>query len=177
MGCSTCFEPVAMMATPPVDVSKPFHVGPPAEYDHEPQPVPLVQLPRVRYRCEFCTSTEPVWLYEVRQDLTFSTVVRNYTADTQRQRLGRDHEVVSKVPARLALEGNVSHFTGGWITCQRCADVIELDDVNRLVTHVRRTLGDALQSTRRQAAERFGAFLSQKVGRRPLVTESATPAP
>ncbi|MFG3423203.1 hypothetical protein [Micromonospora sp. NPDC048063] len=112
-GCATCRRPLTTFKSPGNPVGF-LHPGGTIA-DHEPDPVPLTQLPTVETACDFCSAPNPV------ASFAFSSL-----------------EII-------AVDGDLPTMTqdlgGDWAACEGCARLVEVRDVAGLTDRaVRRAL-------------------------------------
>lgn len=105
--------------------------------DHPPQPVPRADAPGIRLICDFCSAPGPVWSYHTREEVTDTRAQPTFTGREHRQRFARHWQTVTAEQGRPD-ERLHNIYSPGWATCQACADLIEIRDMQRLITRVRR---------------------------------------
>jgi hypothetical protein len=130
-----------------------------AEKDHEPHPIPRAEAITVVMYCDFCSTAGVSWSYATAGELTNTLAVRNVLDETEHHRFARDWETVRHKEAPATdLARNV--FSDHWAACVPCAELIELRDVERLITRVRRVNPTAASIPRRLMRDHFGQFFA-----------------
>lgn len=130
--CRTCKQALEMRTI--AGVRDYWHVvrAAGAAADHEPDPVPVTELPGADIRCDFCSASAPSWSY----------LCDNITT--------RDREVIGRKIGfsdyRLRNRGarSLGHVFGDsgltvhngerWAACETCAELIEARDMPALIT-------------------------------------------
>jgi hypothetical protein len=156
--CGVCSEPLnrfRRLDSDEVSWRHPLN----AEKDHEPHPIPRAEATTVVMYCDFCSVPDVVWSYGTGGELRSTVAARNFLAETERKRIAPEWEVVRHTEAPATdLAQNV--FSEHWAACARCAELIELRDIERLITHVRRTNEIYTSVPRRVLKQHFGQFFS-----------------
>lgn len=172
MACRTCGLPLNSRTTgesTTVEWRHPLHVI----SDHDPDPAPQNEAPRVQMVCDFCTGT-PTWLYHTRTELSDTKALPTFTGREDRRRIGRDVERVRAeqgTPAELGRHV----FSTGWAACIPCAELIELRDMERLITRLRRLHPDRFARISRNVLRDLYRPLFASIYARTPITNPQTP--
>lgn len=106
----------------------------PGEPPHDPDPVPLSQLPDARMRCDFCSTDDPTWSYLAAEQITHNRrVVSHSVAISELRDKGW---AARRQNVRTEATGSGSNLGQRWAACQGCAALIEAADVLGLVSRV-----------------------------------------
>lgn len=143
--------------------------------DHAPAPIPRAEAEFVVMYCDFCSSPAVEWTYQTRGELHSTLATQNFTSQTERQRIARDWAVVRSKEAP-ATDMVINTFSDRWTACARCAQFIEGRDVERLITHARRSNPVLARATRTVLRQVYAQFFGA-IGPREPVTPSTPPTP
>jgi hypothetical protein len=144
------------------------------EPDHEPEPIDRSEVdPRdVDYVCDFCGGRPVAWAYPTETEITSVLATPMDTGRETRKPLGRsqhrpdqlrdrtEFERVTRLLSMLSVA--TSNYSAVWCACEACGQAIELGDLNRLVTHVRRVREDYARLPRRLFTEHYRPFMDQR---------------
>jgi len=115
--------------------------------DHAPDPVPLDEAVLVRPVCDFCGG-DPSWVYHTRSELIDTKATPTFTGRDDRRRISRHWERVQ--PEQGAPTEHSHHvYSTGWAACSPCAEMLELRDMERLITRLRRLRPDTFAAVSR----------------------------
>lgn len=146
---------------------------------HEPDPIPVTQLPDAIMKCDFCNHLNPPWSYIAEnQALRRNTVTHEKIGVVEHRNKGyaaKKELVVEK--------GKITQFWGErWAACDTCAGFIEARDVLALVGHVveglpaKLTRGKRLIQTRSELLDTYQHLLDTlKPGRGRITLDDPLP--
>lgn len=178
IACAHCHEPLNRhrpMDAPPGPESVTWRHGGRNDYDHEPVPVPMTDLEHVNHKCDFCSGPDVVWFYRTREELVAVVAEARYTDVEVRRRIGKRHEQVSN---EMGVADDLSHnlMSATWTACEPCAELIEIPDVERLITRLRRLHPEHFGRPPRSFLRNFFAgFFATKIDRVPAPPRPDTP--
>lgn len=175
MVCQLCGEPINRVTKP--SGSEEWKHGRMEGYDHEPDPIPLAEALTVNYMCDFCSGDGVRWFYPTGTRITHTLAAAasvseevhdiSYHRRTRAMQVHSTGAVRQDVVAPKAIADNV--FSDNWTACDPCSTVIELDDVERLVTHLRRRKPAAFATvSRKLLKDHFSEFYRLRQPRRPI---------
>lgn len=144
--------------------------------DHQPDPVPLSQLPGANQVCDFCNESNPLFVYRAQRQETETarpkTIYKNLT----------DYRDKSYNARTVRTEGSSileQGYSPDWAACAGCAELIEARDLNGLVFRVMQnmpaklTRRNRLVQTRADLFDRYGTlFKEMKPGRGRITKEN-----
>ncbi len=140
MVCLTCLRPANRLTLKGVS----WWGHSPLGDDHEVVVKPRSEVAHVKNVCDFCCAPdEPVaWAYYTRAEVEEFLATPTSTGEQEHRRFsGSRFEVgwanVSHKPG-VAIQHTASLMAKGWAVCAPCAELIELRDVERLITRARR---------------------------------------
>lgn len=173
--CRHCYE--LLNTRNPTDSDVVWRHGyPPEEYDHEPDPIPRSEAPRVNHRCDFCDASNVPWVYPTSDDLTATLALPTTTGENTKKQVGSTHPVralgrnlpdfeVQTPEAGPPIPVSRTVITGGWFACDNCSRQIEIDDLERFISYLRRIKPNVAARTRNWCREFFGAFYAVRLPR------------
>lgn len=149
MVCKVCVEPLNRFTLGGVPEWR--HPEIDRDYGHEPDPMPRLEAIGVNYLCDFCCKGGvPVeWIYPTGEEIRLTLATPTSTPNEIRRDVGRRRyspstgrkaarfEQVSR-EAGAPRELQENRLSDTWAACGPCARFVEIGDVERLVTHVRR---------------------------------------
>lgn len=105
--------------------------------DHEPDPVPLTQLPDPEMVCDFCSAPDPVTIFVCSDQITEFRVVTGRTVglDDYHKRHG-----AARVRRTDTAPGLANSWGQRWAACQACATRVEARDLYGVIGRVTETL-------------------------------------
>lgn len=140
MVCLMCLRPVNRLTRKGVS----WWGHSPLGDDHEVVVAPRAEVVVVHNVCDFCcVPDEPVvWAYYTHAEMESILATPTSTDEVERHRFSgnrfeRGWENVTAKPGP-AIHRTTNRFAAGWTACEPCAKLIELRDVERLVTRARR---------------------------------------
>lgn len=149
------------------------------EPGHEAVPIERSEATHVRHVCDFCGGDNPVWAYPTREEIRLIMAAQRFTEDRDITRVGKHWEKESNRPGQHK-DLTENRFSDKWRACAVCSGFIEIPDIERLITHLRRSEPDTFaRITRTLLRSHFGEFFRQKLDRQPLdaADKGARPGP
>jgi hypothetical protein len=107
------------------------------EADHEAIPIPRAEATHVVYVCDFCGGGDVHWSYPVGGEIKTITAMPKFSEEKERKQVAKDWDV-ERHKAAPAQELGENRFSDRWAACDPCSDLIELRDMERLITRLRR---------------------------------------
>jgi hypothetical protein len=163
--CATCQQPLNRWHRGTVE--KWSHPGR-EETDHEPVPIPISEATHVRHVCDFCGGDHVAWIYPTDGEIRSVIAAQRFTDVRDTTRIGKHWKQEANRPGQHKdLQDN--RFNDEWTACKECSALIEIPDMERLITRLRRVKPESFASVSRTLLRtHFGEFFRLKQERRPL---------
>jgi hypothetical protein len=170
--CSTCALPLNVFR--PLDRPHDVRWQHARPADHPPRPVPRDQVDEVTQICDFCSATDVAWVYQTATELDHTLAQPTFTGRDERRQIARYWQIVR--PEQGAPIDQQRHvYSPGWTACEPCAELIELRDMQRLITRVRRLHPDTVGAQpRSRLRDLYQPFFHSITGRTSLAVDSGT---
>lgn len=138
------------------------------EPGHEAVPIPRSEATHVQDKCDFCGGDDPLWVYPTSGQIEMTLAAQRFTDERERKQFAEHWDTESNKPG-LHEDLRRNHYSDRWTACAACSVYIEIPDVERLVTHLRRFDPDTFATiTRTLLREHFAEFFRRKLERQPL---------
>lgn len=162
--CATCQKPLNRWHHD----GKIEWVHPKWETDHEPVPIPRSEATQVVHVCDFCGGDDVRWVYPTGEEIHSTVAKATYTDERERKRFAKHWDSESNVPG-LAKDLVQNNYSQNWTACETCSGFIEIPDIERLITHLRRYNPEVFaKSTRTLLRQHFAEFFRTKQPREPI---------
>lgn len=138
------------------------------EPGHEAVPIPRSEATHVQNKCDFCGDDHPVWVYPTSGEITTTLAAQQFTDERERKQFAEHWDTESNKPG-LHKDLMQNHFSDQWTACAACSVYIEIPDVERLITYLRRYKPETFaRVTRTLLKQHFAEFFRTKGERQPL---------
>ncbi len=144
--------------------------------DHQPDPVPLAELPDAVMVCDFCNAPNPQWTYVCGDQITESRMVTTRVVDLGEY---RDRHAAARTRRADTVPGIAQSWGQRWAACEECASFLDRRDLYGLISRVTDTLpakltrGKRLVTTRGRLHAAFSAVLDTLAPGRGRITPEA----
>lgn len=164
MVCATCQQPLNRWLRDGHET----WTHPRMDADHEAVPIPRSDATGVQEVCDFCGGDDVVWVYATREEVRTIMAAERFTDERDTTRVGKDWEREANRPGQHA-DLMQNRFSKKWTACAKCSAFIEIPDMERLITHIRRFAPEVFgRLTRTLLRQHFTEFFRLKEQRRPL---------
>lgn len=127
----------------------------------------------MRQVCDFCSAPDPEWIYHTRAPIEHTQAEPTYTGRHRHRRIAR-HWATETPEQGRPVEVRRDEFSTGWTACTGCAQLIELRDMERLITRLRRLHPATFAAHPRGILrDRFTPFFRTITGRTPTSNHGA----
>ena len=181
MYCATCKRGLMRHQTRtsgPVTYLHPLRDG---QVDHEPLPIPLVDLPDAQIQCDFCPSFEPIWYYDCTAPKLVTHELSPRVVSDKEVHTGRYGRRLRNASSREAKrwgtrgDARLEQDMGGrWAACEGCAVFIDTDNMYGLISRVvaampaKLSKGNRLAPLRADLASLYETFFATKQSKIPI---------
>lgn len=172
--CATCALPVVVFH--PFDRPHETSWRHTQPADHPAQPVPRDEAGQVKQICDFCSAADIAWVYQTATQLDHTLAKPTLTGRTEHRQFAR-HWQTQRREQGTPIDQQRHVYSPGWTACQPCADLIELRDMQRLITRVRRQQPDTIGAKPRgRLRDLYKPFFRSITGRTPQPASPTDPA-